>query len=202
MAYGLCTVTASFDVLRSDKCISSHGLEPRTPFLDKAFVSAYLSIPAARRFYPGQEKEGEKFLLRKAFDKSGYGPMVGSNLSQLLPDEVLWRRKEAFSDGVNSIGAVTWYQVIEETATKMGMLEKVRGSGITHLIPKTNEQAYYRHVFEMHYKSKGEILPFFWMPKYVITDDPSARTLDFYNIFPQAEEEVEKVAEVEPATLP
>ena len=34
-----------FDVLRSDKCISSHGLEPRTPFLDKEFVDYYLRIP-------------------------------------------------------------------------------------------------------------------------------------------------------------
>jgi asparagine synthase (glutamine-hydrolysing) len=34
----------SFDVLRSDKCISSHGLEPRTPFLDKTFVNFILIL--------------------------------------------------------------------------------------------------------------------------------------------------------------
>ena len=45
-----------FDVLRSDKCISSHGLEPRTPFLDKNFVNFYLSIPCEERFHKNRNK--------------------------------------------------------------------------------------------------------------------------------------------------
>ena len=80
----------TYDVLRSDKSISSNGLEPRTPFLDKEFVNAYLSIPIKWRYHPGN-KQCEKYMLRKAFDGTG-----------LLPDSVLWRTKEAFSDGVSS----------------------------------------------------------------------------------------------------
>ena len=79
--------------MRSDKCISSHGLEPRTPFLDKSFVNYYLSIPAEIRFKI-HKLYGEKYLVRKAFSKSYY-------TEDLLPNEILFRRKEAFSDGVS-----------------------------------------------------------------------------------------------------
>ena len=95
-----------FDVLRSDRCISAHGLEARTPFLDKEFVEMYLSIPSEYRFNFFNEKNErklpEKYLLRKAFDNK-----------QTLPDEVLWRTKEAFSDGVSSYKK-SWAEVITE----------------------------------------------------------------------------------------
>ena len=78
-----------FDVLRSDRSISSHGLEARTPFLDRSFVQNYLSIPAKFRYHKGN-KQCEKYLLRKAFENDN-----------ILPKEVLWRTKEAFSDGVS-----------------------------------------------------------------------------------------------------
>ena len=51
-----------FDVLRSDKSISSNGLEPRTPFLDKEFVDTYLSLPAEWRFHAGNG-ECEKYFF-------------------------------------------------------------------------------------------------------------------------------------------
>ena len=79
-----------FDVLRSDKSISSHGLEARTPFLDREFTKYYLSIPIEYRNH-NETKKCEKYLIRKAIDLSD---------SELLPKEVLWRPKEAFSDGV------------------------------------------------------------------------------------------------------
>ena len=83
----------TFDVLRSDKSISSNGLEPRTPFLDKEFVDMYMSIPIDVRYHP-RKKQCEKYLLRKAFEHEN-----------LLPNEVLWRTKEAFSDGVSKATA-------------------------------------------------------------------------------------------------
>ena len=89
-----------FDVLRSDRSISSHGLEARTPFLDANFVSTYLSIPANIRNHSANEK-CEKYLLRRSFDNG------------LLPKEVLWRTKEAFSDGVSS-QKKSWYKIIED----------------------------------------------------------------------------------------
>ena len=64
-----------FDVLRSDRSISSNGLEARTPFLDKAFVKYYLSIPAELKIFDGI-KRLEKYLLRKAFDNQGLLPEI------------------------------------------------------------------------------------------------------------------------------
>ena len=84
-----------FDVLRSDRSISSCGLEPRTPFLDKSFVNLYLSIPLQVRFQTGQI---EKKLLRDSFE--GF-----------LPYEILYRKKEAFSDGVSAENN-SWYKII------------------------------------------------------------------------------------------
>ena len=161
----------TFDVLRSDKSIASNGLEPRTPFLDKEFVNAYLSIPITWRYHPGN-KQCEKYMLRKAFDGTG-----------LLPDSVLWRTKEAFSDGVSS-HSKSWFEIIDEkidavhgNAYKMGVYNSERFSTNT---PKTQEQNYYRDIFEKYYCGCGEILPYFWMPKYVNATDSSARTLNVY----------------------
>ena len=77
-----------FDVLRSDKSTASNGLEVRVPFLDKEFLQYYMQIDPDLKIPNGKI---EKYLLRKAFDNG------------LLPDEILWRSKEAFSDGVSSI---------------------------------------------------------------------------------------------------
>ena len=90
-----------FDVLRSDKSISSNGLEPRTPFLDRTFVQNYLSIPPEMRCH-SLNKKCEKYLLRDAIEQVN---------PELLPSDVLWRTKEAFSDGVSGIDR-SWYQII------------------------------------------------------------------------------------------
>jgi len=78
-----------FDVLRCDKSTAGAGLEVRVPFLDKKFLEYYLSIDPELKL---PKKWGiEKYLLRKAFDKN-----------DLLPKDVLWRKKEGMSDGVSS----------------------------------------------------------------------------------------------------
>ena len=92
-----------YDVLRSDRTTAAHGLEVRVPFLDKFFTSYYLSLPAEDR----QPTNGiEKHLLRSAFSGTG-----------LLPDEILWRPKEAFSDGVSSTEK-SWYSLLQEHTGK------------------------------------------------------------------------------------
>jgi len=184
-----------FDVLRSDKSISSHGLEPRTPFLDRTWVQFYLSIPLELRYHP-KHKNMEKYLLRTAFSSEFY---TNSDGTELLPYSVLWRRKEAFSDGVSQ-NERSLYQIIQEFTDKkigeeypellggkeLGLdLEKLVNKipeldGLTHLLPKTSEQLYYRKIFEEHYKGLGDVLPYFWMPKYVNANDASARTLKLY----------------------
>jgi len=189
----------TFDVLRSDKSISSHGLEPRTPFLDRAWTQFYLSIPMNYRNH-NEYGDCEKFLLRHAFSESNYKNSEGN---PLLPNEILWRRKEAFSDGVSKQSR-SLYQIIQEYCTlrfreeeypeydpridceestiesicainkKMFLLDK-------HLVPKTTEQYYYRKIFETLYPGMGKIIPYFWMPRYVDAKDASARTLDLYD---------------------
>ena len=158
---------SKYDVLRSDKSISSHGLEPRTPFLDKEFTRFYISIPIEYRNH-NIFGNCEKYLIRKAFEI--YYP-------DLLPKDVLWRKKEAFSDGVSS-QKKAWYQIIQEN-------NAIKNTGIRayeHNSPNTNEQEYYRAIFTKHYKNCDSLIPYFWMPKFIDNaTDASARTLDVYN---------------------
>jgi len=155
-----------FDVLRSDRCISSNGLEARTPFLDREFVDTYLSISSKIRY--DTNKFQEKYLFRKAFEKY-----------ELLPKDILWRRKEAFSDGVSSLNK-SWYTIIEERVKTQTNIEYNLDVQYTHNPPQTLEQLYYRTIFELFYPNKGYLIPYFWMPKYIDADDSSARTLDIY----------------------
>ena len=160
-----------FDVLRSDKSISSHGLEPRTPFLDKNLVSYVLSIEPNIRNH-NVNKNAEKYLLRESFSRNHF---VGSDGRQILPDEILWRRKEAFSDGVSSRGR-SLYQVLQEKiATKL-----TNNTGIHYQPNIETEKAYYRQIFDRLYPNCESIVPYYWMPKFTNATDPSARTLDIY----------------------
>ena len=156
----------SFDVLRSDRSISTNGLEPRTPFLDREFVNLYLSLGSNLRY--DSNKVQEKYLFRRAFDK------------EYIPNEILWRRKEAFSDGVSSQDR-SWYKIIEENVEKQTNISYDLNKVYTHNPPETLEQMYYRTIFEKHYPNQDSIIPYFWMPKYINATDSSARTLDIYN---------------------
>jgi asparagine synthase (glutamine-hydrolysing) len=154
-----------YDVLRSDRSISSHGLEPRTPFLDKQFVAVARSLPTVWRRPDRATGRCEKWILRTAFK-----PL------DLLPHEVLWRQKEAFSDGV-SRQQKSWYQEIQERVPAIGS-----APAWTHLPPPTAEAQYYRTLFDRGYGASCEqVIPYFWMPKWSgETKDPSARTLSLY----------------------
>ena len=152
-----------FDVLRSDKSISSNGLEPRTPFLDINWVNTYLSLPLKYRYNPGKP---EKWLLRKSIEMMA---------PDLLPREVLWRTKEAFSDGVSS-NKKSWYEIINENVDNMTFDANM----YTYLSPKTKEQIYYRSLFEQYYPNCENVVPYFWMPRFIDACDASARTLNIY----------------------
>ncbi|MGH0146805.1 UNVERIFIED_CONTAM: hypothetical protein FKN15_047885 [Acipenser sinensis] len=94
-----------FAVLRADRTTAAHGLELRVPFLDHRFTAYYLSLPEELRV----PKNGiEKHLLREAFQDTN-----------LLPQEILWRRKEAFSDGVCS-DKKSWYSTLQEHIESQG----------------------------------------------------------------------------------
>lgn len=163
-----------YDVLRSDKCISSNGLEPRTPFLDRYFVQYYMSIHPDIRNHAKQRK-CEKYLLRSAVSN------VSHTGKQLLPNEVLWRKKEAFSDGVSK-HTRSWYEIIQEHVSQMDEDEMSRTLYNSHNRPTTMEQTYYRYLFEENYEGRAETINYFWMPKYVDAKDASARTLNVYNV--------------------
>jgi asparagine synthase (glutamine-hydrolysing) len=154
-----------FDVLRSDRCISSHGLEPRTPFLDKEFVEFAKSIPIEmRRPSPTQI---EKWVLRKAFEDLN-----------ILPREILYRKKEAFSDGVSSSEGLCWYQECQQRSEKLVPNWKKESLRVHYLPPQTAEAYYYRVLFYAYYPNMERTIPYMWMPKWSPeTTDPSARTL-------------------------
>ena len=165
----------AFDVLRSDKCISSHGLEPRTPFLDRSWVQYYLSIHPSVRFHP-KKKLCEKYLLRTAFSKTYF---KNSDGEPLLPDEIIWRTKEAFSDGVSK-DTRSLYEIIQDYILNNIESEKKIDKNI--IISKAEiEKKYYKFLFNSHYKDTDNIIPHYWMPKYVNATDASARTLDIYS---------------------
>lgn len=156
-----------YDVLRGDRTTAAWGLEIRVPFLDHQFTSYYLSVdPELRRPTEGIEK----YLLRSAFSDS-----------DLLPNEILWRPKEAFSDGISSVTR-SWYQIIQDHCNEQINENELKAAAtqFPHNTPKTKEALYYRRLFEKYYSHKASWIPYMWMPKWSDTSDPSARTLKHY----------------------
>jgi len=159
-----------FDLLRSDKSISGAGLEARVPFADKAFLEFIMSLPPwMKRFGDGAEHAVEKHLLRTAFEG-------------LLPEDVMWRRKEAFSDGVSGHER-TWVQIIKEHVD--ARVSDVTADDFKHNAPYDKESHYYRTVFTKCFPGGGraETIPYFWRHPFCEgVLDPSARLLkDVYS---------------------
>ena len=175
-----------YDVLRSDKSISSNGLEPRTPFLDRSFIQYYLSLHPSVRHHKGQNK-CEKYLIRNAFSKDRF---LNRENKPLLPDQILWRTKEAFSDGVSKTTR-SLYKIIQEYVNIEFQFESkeklTKLKSLVHNTPDTEEKMYYRKLFEEYYPNMSHLVPYFWMPKYVDASDASARTLNIYKDVPRRE---------------
>ena len=155
-----------YDGRRADRCISKWGLEGRIAFLDPEFIEAYWSIPAEWR-HP-KYKDIEKWWLRKAFEKY-----------DILPHDVLWRKKEAFSDGVSD-KEESWYEIIQNHI-------KTQELEYDEIVAPTLEAFYYKKIFINHFgENRLDILPNYWQPKWLGSDnnkyvDPSARTLNIYD---------------------
>ena len=100
-----------------------------------------------------------------------------SNNRQILPDIILWRKKEAFSDGVSGHGR-SLYQILQDMISTYLNSE----CNTTSFTPSIDtEKHYYKTIFDTVYPNCSHILPYFWMPKYTNATDPSARTLTFYS---------------------
>lgn len=159
-----------YDGRRADRCVSRWGLEARIPLLDPEFIETYWNIDSKLRM--PKTYNIEKYLFRKAFD--------GLNL---LPDEVLWRKKEAFSDGVSSKER-SWFQMIQEHINKK--FETKTYDLPEHVMkPPTKEAHYYLYKFIEYFgKNRINILPHYWQPMWTNEGnkfiDPSARVLNIY----------------------
>ncbi len=153
-----------FDVLRCDRTTATHGLEVRVPFLDKEFINYVLSLDPALKI--SNNKRIEKWILRKAFQ--GF-----------LPEKILWRQKDAFSDAVG----YTWVSKIKEISKNNISLERYenRKELYPHNTPDTEEAFYYREIFEEYYPNKSHLISEIWRPKWTDTTEPSATALKVHN---------------------
>lgn len=140
-----------FDSLRSDRSICAHGLEARAPFADKEFLEYYMSISPS---IVSPKDQTTKYGLRKAFEGTG-----------ILPHDVLWRRKEAFSDGVSSQND-SWHDKMKAVALEKGFC---------------SEEVYYKSIFDDFFGLENRcVIPYKWMPRFCEASDPSARSLQIY----------------------
>lgn len=123
-----------FDCLRANKSMAAWGVEARVPFLDKEFVDVAMRInPEAKMCNNGKI---EKHILRAGFN--GY-----------LPDEVLWRQKEQFSDGVGYSWIDTLKEFVNEQVTDQEMANAMFKYPIN--TPDSKEAYFYRRIFESHF---------------------------------------------------
>ena len=154
-----------FDNLRTDRTMAAFGLEVRVPFLDHAYVLYIMRIkPSHMMYVPPHQME--KQIIRDAF--KGY-----------LPDEILYRSKEAFSDAVSSTEE-NWYKSIQLEAKKNE--SKLAKLEYTHNPPRTLDAMYFRKMFEDIYPNRSNVLPHYWLPRFQKTQvlDPSATVLECY----------------------
>ena len=152
------------DLLRADKSTMANGLEARVPFLDKAFLDVAMLIKAEEK-QPKTYKGIEKYILRKAFDTPE---------TPYLPDEVLWRQKEQFSDGVG----YNWiYQLIEYCSSQVSDLQMDNAKErFPYNTPTTKEAYFYRDIFHKYYPQVSAAQTVRkWIPKWQENLDPSGR---------------------------
>ena len=126
-----------YDCLRANKSLSAWGVEGRVPFLDKEFLDVAMRInPEAKMAKDGRI---EKWILRKAFE-------------ELLPEEIVWRQKEQFSDGVGYGWIATLKRITSEAVSDREMEHAAERFPINP--PRNKEEYYYRTIFEEHFPSQ------------------------------------------------
>ncbi|WP_417015296.1 asparagine synthase B [Alistipes sp.] len=126
-----------YDCLRANKSLAAWGVEGRVPFLDKEFLDV------AMRLNPADKMAGngriEKWVLRKAFE-------------DMLPEEIVWRQKEQFSDGVGYGWIDTLKRITSEAVSDREMEHAAERFPINP--PQNKEEYYYRTIFEEHFPSQ------------------------------------------------
>ena len=127
-----------YDCLRANKSLSAWGVEGRVPFLDKDFLDVAMNLNPTSKMCPGSVVE--KKILREAF-------------SDMLPESVVWRQKEQFSDGVG----YSWIDTLKEITSKAVSDEDMANAATRFPIntPMNKEEYYYRCIFEEYYPSES-----------------------------------------------
>jgi asparagine synthase (glutamine-hydrolysing) len=132
-----------YDLLRAHKISLANTIELRVPFGDKDYIDYIMNIDPKYKMIDKQgEYNIEKYILRKAFDNGKF-----------LPDEILWRKKEQFSDGISSekenlIDKLKNYA--EKEITDMEFDKRAELFPVN--TPLTKEGFLYRQIFEKFYK--------------------------------------------------
>ena len=155
-----------FDVLRCDKTTAGNGLEVRVPFLDKDFMEYYMSIDPYYKI-PKNNNNIEKWLLRQSF-----------NNTNIIPNEIIWRQKEGFSDGVLT-EKKSWTHILKHILNKYTEKDFKKYKYNT---PLSKEAFHFREIYNKYYPNRDKLIPYYWMPKWSGNiKDPSARVLKVYN---------------------
>ena len=130
-----------YDCLRANKSLSAWGVEGRVAFLDKEFLDVAMRLNPEAKMSPG--KVIEKKILREAF-------------SDMLPDEVVWRQKEQFSDGVG----YSWIDSLKQLTSNLVSDEEMAHASEKFPVqtPMNKEEYYYRSVFEELFPSRSAAL--------------------------------------------
>ena len=125
-----------YDCLRANKSLSAWGVEGRVPFLDKEFLNVAMRTNPEAKMCPG--KTIEKRIVREAF-------------ASMLPDEVAWRQKEQFSDGVG----YSWIDTLKKITSDQVSDEQMAHAAERFPInpPRNKEEYYYRSIFAEHFPS-------------------------------------------------
>ena len=127
-----------YDCLRANKSLSAWGVEGRVPFLDKEFLDVAMRTNPAAKMCPGGTME--KKIVREAF-------------ADMLPDEIVWRQKEQFSDGVGYSWIDTLKKITSELVTDEQMAHAAERFPVN--TPLNKEEYYYRSIFASHFPSES-----------------------------------------------
>jgi len=131
---------SKYDCLRANKSTAAWGVEVRPPFLDKDFLDVVMNIDPSEKMIRKNEGKIEKYILRKAFDDKE---------RPYLPDSVLWRQKEQFSDGVG----YSWIDSLKAYAEKEVTDEQLKMAEFRfpYNTPASKEAYLYRSIFASHF---------------------------------------------------
>ena len=130
-----------YDCLRANKSLMAWGVEGRVPFLDKEFVDIAMSLNPSDKMnirLPDGKQRMEKWILRKAFE-------------DMLPEEICWRQKEQFSDGVGYNWIDTLKKMTEEKVSDAEFARRENRFPVNP--PKTKEEYYYREIYSKLFPS-------------------------------------------------